>query len=120
MDLFYLYFVYPIAPTPDVSVAVVGDEIVGSSLSLQCNATVLKGINSSVDIVWMRDGTEILRENNSMGYPFNETRLPYTSYYNITLLQTNDNDTMYSCQAVINTSPSVNNSDNCTLNVTGK
>ena len=120
MNLFYLYFVYPIVPASDVSVAVVDDEIVGSSLSLQCNATVLKGINSSVDIIWMRDGTEILRENDSMGYPFNETRLLYTSYYNITLLQTNDNDTMYSCQAVINTSPLVNNSDNCTLNVTGK
>ena len=49
-NLLNLHFVciYPIVPTPDVSVAVVGDEIVGSSLSLQCNATVVKGINSSV------------------------------------------------------------------------
>ena len=111
---------YPIVPAPDVNVAVVGNETVGSSLSLQCNVIVVKGIDSSVDIVWMRDGTEVLRENDLMRYPFNETRLLYTSHYNITLLQMSDNDTMYSCQAVINTSPSVNNSDNYTLNVTGK
>lgn len=111
----------PIVSPPDVSVGVDGNEIVGSSLSLQCNATVVRGINSSVDFIWMRDGAEVLMENNSMGYPLsNPTRLQYTSHFDILSLETSDNGNMYSCQAVINTSPSVNNSDNYTLDVTGK
>ena len=110
-----------IVPPPDVSIGVVGNEIVGSSLSLQCNATVVRGVNSSVGFIWMRDGAEVLMENNSMGYPLsNITRLLYTSHLNIPLLEISDSGTMYSCQAVINASPSVNDSDNYTLNVTGK
>ena len=111
--------IYPIVPTPDVSVAVVGDEIVGSSLSLQCNATVVKGINSSVDIIWM-SGAKVLKKNNSLGSSLSNTRLLYTSHYNIPLLETSNHGTTYSCQVVINASPSVKNSDNCTLNATSK
>ena len=68
----------------------------------------------------MNDDGEILREINIIEYQVNSTRLVYTSYYNISLLETIDDDTMYSCQAVINTNPEVNNSDSYTLNLTGK
>ena len=81
------------------------------------------GIDSSVDIVWMNGSEEILRENDTKGEPINNATLMfYTSYYfnNITTLQMiNDNDVYY-CQAVINTNPLVDNSDNYTLNVIGE
>ena len=68
----------------------------------------------------MNDDGEILREINTVEYQENSTRLIYTSYYNISLLETTDDDTMYICEAVINTNSAVNNSDSYTLNVTGK
>ena len=117
--IFYI-FVHITAPTPTVNVNAIGNETAGSSLSLKCNAIVVKGINSSVDFIWMNDDGEILREINTVEYQENSTRLIYTSYYNISLLETTDDDTMYICEAVINTNSAVNNSDSYTLNVTGK
>ena len=87
-------------------------------LSLKCDITTVKGINDSMDIIWMKNNEEILRENDKVGYSKGTSTL-YTSLYNITLLKMIDDDITYYCQAVINTSPSVNNSDNFTLNVIG-
>ena len=112
---------YFVVPAPTVNTVVIGNETVGSSITLKCNATVVKGINSSVDIIWIKDDTEVLRENDTVGYPVNGRKLLlYTSYYNITLLQMSDNDTVYNCQAVINTNPLKKNSMNYTLNVIGE
>ena len=80
----------------------------------------MKGVNSSVDFIWMNDDGEILREINTVEHQENSTRLIYTSYYNISLLEITDDDTTYSCQAVINTNPAVNDSNSYTLNLTGK
>ena len=93
----------------------------GSPLLLQCNVTMVSGINGSVDIVWMKDNAEIKRVNNIVGHPINNgTLLLHTSSYKIRQLQMNDNNAIYHCQAVINTSPLVNNSDEYIPNVTGK
>ena len=117
----YGYHIYLVVPAPTVSVGVIGSEMVGSSVSLECNVTSVKGIKGGVDIIWIKDDTEVLRENDVVGYPVNNTGLSiYRSLYNITMLQTIDDDTTYHCQAVINTSSLVNNSDNCTLNMIGE
>ena len=113
-----------LAPSPNVTLTALSQTVLGSPLLLQCNVTMVNGINSSVVIVWMKDGTEIenVTMNNTMGQPINnETLLLYTSSYsNVTQLQMNDNNTIYYCQAVINKFPLANNSDNYTLNLTGE
>lgn len=109
-----------IVPTPDVIVTVLGNQTIGNPLLLKCEVITVSGINSSVDIVWIKDDIKIKRMNNVPGYPINNTIILYTSFYNITPLQMIDDNTTYHCQAVINTSPLVNNSDNYTLNVIGE
>jgi len=114
------YFINNIVPTPDVTVTALNNQTIGIPLSLRCNVTTVSGINSSVDIVWIKNDTEIERENDVLGYPINNATMLYKSFYNITLLQMIDNSTTYHCQAVINTSPLVNNSDDYILNVIGE
>ena len=116
--LYNYFYVNHIVPAPTVSVDFIGSKRAGSSVSLECNVTAVKGINGSVDIIWTRDDGEGLTEYDVDGYPVNNTGLLlYTSLYNITMLQMTDDNTTYHCQAVINTSPLVNNSDSYTLNV---
>lgn len=104
---------------PKVNVVSIGNQVVGNPLSLTCKVTTVRDTNGSIDIIWMRDGTEILRDNNKEGHPINDKVMLYTSYYNITQLQMIDDDTTYNCQAVINTSPPVNSTGNHTLKVIG-
>ena len=95
--------------------------MVGNSASLECNVTAVRITNGSVNITWMKEGREVSKDYHKVGHTVNDTGfLLYTSYYNITMLQMSDNDTTYHCQAVINTSPSVKNSSNFTLNALGE
>ena len=110
-------------PTPNVTITALNTQIFDSPLSLRCDVTTVAGIGNSVDIVWIKEDTEVLRENDTIGEPIrNATMMLYMSHYysNITSFQVAKNNVVYYCQAVINTSPAVNNSDNYTLNVTGK
>ena len=115
-----LHCVNNIVPTPDVIVTAFDNQTIGSPLLLRCDVITVSDINSSVDIVWIKDNIEIKRVNDVLGYPINNMTILYTDFYNITLLQMIDDNTTYQCQAVINTSPLVNNSDDYTLNVIGE
>ena len=107
-----VYFILTVVPAPEVTIT-----RVLSSLSLRCNVITVMGIGT-LDILWMKDDTEILRDNDAVGGPINNaTLMLYTSHYNITM--PNDN-IMYSCQAIINTNLMVNSSDNYTLHWTGE
>ena len=106
-------FILTVVPAPEVTIT-----RVLSPLSLRCNVITVMGI-STLDIVWMKDDAEILRNNDAVGGPINNaTLMLYTSHYdNITM--PNDN-IMYSCQAIINANLMVNSSDNYTLHWTGE
>ena len=113
-------FICLIVLAPNVNVVYIGNQEVGSPLSLICNATAVRGINDSVDIIWMSDGRKNLSSRfHKAKHIINNQLVSYTSYYNITQLEMTDNNATYHCQAVINTSPTVNNTANITLNVVG-
>ena len=80
---------------------------------------VTKGVSGSVNFVWKINGTEIGQLQKSL---LSDTSVQYTNFLNISSLNLTNNNTVYSCQAVINTSRSMNTSDSAslTLNVTGK
>jgi len=103
-----------IVPLPNISVTAITQNI-GDPLSLRCNISTVKGITSSVDIVWMTNGrTPIVLAGNVTA---NETA--YVYYYNSSkTLTINDNNTVYQCQVVINTSPVISITGDVTLNVT--
>jgi len=107
--------VYISVPTPEVSV-IAPDQTVGQSLTLECNVTTVRGINSRVDIIWSRNGEEVNRTNDTMM----DTSLIYTDTYTIPLLSTDDEGAVFDCEAVINSTPMVMNNSSITLDVTGK
>ena len=92
-------------------------QIVGQSVTLQCEVTTLRGINSRVDIVWSSDGIELERMNNVSSTTMSSL-LVYTDYYTISHLSTTDDDRVIQCEGVIIGVMLV--VDNIILDVTGK
>ena len=110
----WLLCIHFIVPAPNVTINVLSDD-----QSLRCDVTTVMGINRSVDILWMKDDTEVLRESDAAGDPINNaTLMLYRSHYHY--YRNVSANTSYRCQAIINTSPVVNNSDSYNLHVIGE
>ena len=82
--------------------------------------TTVRGITSSVDIIWSRDGEVLMRTNNTL-LTMMDSSLVFTVYYTIPqlCLCSVDQD-VYQCEVVINTSPLVMTNDNVRLEVMGE
>ena len=105
---------------PSVTMETLDIQTVGQSLTLQCNATTVRGITSRVDIVWSSNGS-ILKRIEGLNYSTtsNDSVL-YTNYYTISQLNTADEDRNIQCEIYINAKSLVTMSDTVTLNVTSK
>ena len=103
-------------PTPTVSITILNTQIVGQSLTLQCEVTTVRGITSSVDIAWSSNGTELKRMNNVSSTTMDNS-LVYTDSYTISQLSTTDDGRVIQCEVVINTAMA---NDGITLDVIGK
>ena len=110
---------FDIVPTPTVNVTSFNIQIVGQSVTLQCEVTTVRGITSRVDIVWSSDGIELERMNNVSLTTMNSS-LVYTDYYTISQLSTTDDDRVIQCEGLINANTPVMASDSITLDVTGE
>ena len=102
-----------------MNVTALDNQTVGQSLILQCEVTTVRGITSRVDIIWSSNDTELQRMDNVTSSPLNDS-LVYMDIYNNPLLNTTDDGRVIQCDVLINTSPSVTDSDSITLDVTGK
>ena len=107
-----------LVPTPSVSVTALNNQIVGESLTLQCEVTTVKGITSRVDIVWS-DNNGVLERTNDTTVTLVNSLLVYNNSYTIPQLSTTDEGRVIHCEVVINTSPPVMANDSTTLDVTG-
>ena len=94
-------------PTHNITVVALNPQIVGQSLTLECNVTTVKGITSRVDIVWNSNDTELERMEGVNISTTTDNSVVYRDIYTISQLATTDNGTMYQCEVVINTSPPV-------------
>ena len=111
---------YTIVPTPTVNVTIQTNQTAGEPLTLYCMVTTVRGINNSVDIMWLVDDSllEIADVNIS---PTSDDMQRYVTSYTIDQLSATDDDRVYQCKVLINSSDAlVMASDNFTLNVTGK
>ena len=118
MSYLLFSFVTPVVPAANVSVTALDENptIVGKPFSMECNVTVARGVVSSVDIIWIVNGTvkrnrtvnNSLSRNNSLQYVESDV-------YTITELQLSDNNTVYHCKAVIDTYEQVEDSDSVTV-----
>ena len=117
--LFGITNVFILVPSLVVSITVPHTQIVGQSLTLQCEVTTVRGITSRVDIVWSSGGTVLERMNNVSSTTMANS-LVYTDYYNILQLNTTDDDRVIQCDGVTNANPSVMANDSITLDVIGE
>ena len=116
-----MYHLRSLVPAPDkTSVSIIGIQIVGQSLTLECNATTVRGITSRVDIVWSSNGSELKRTEGVHSSSVVNNSVVYTASYKILQLSTNDDYRMYLCEVFVNTSSSIMANSSVTLNVTGK
>ena len=116
----YLFTLNTAAPTPSVNVTAPNTQIVGQSLTLECNVTAVRGITSRVDIIWRRNGTEVEKIEGVIVSPTTGNMVTYTDTYNTPPLKTTDDDRSYECKVVINVNPPVMASGNVTLDVMGE
>ena len=103
-----------------VDVIAVNDQTVGQPLILQCSVTTIRDINSRVDFVWISNGTELERVEGVTGDSSTNNLAVYTDYYIIPQLSIADNNSLYTCEVIINRSPLITATGNITLNITGK
>ena len=102
-----------------MAVTIPSTQIVGQSLTLQCEVTTVRAIDVEVDIVWSSDDGELQRINNTTPTTMGSS-LVYRDNYTILLLNTSDEDRVIQCTVVIDSDALAMATSNTTLNVTGE
>ena len=87
---------------------------IGDPLTLDCTVTAVRGVSSSIDIIWTTGGVELRRVEDIMADIENDAVI-YTDSFEISSLSAIDNGREYQCTVVINASQPVYSSDQFTL-----
>ena len=98
--MFYLcdYFIDPI-----VSVEIMAATIpaIDQPLVLQCNANIVRGITSTIDIIWTTGNTQVRRVDNVIASSNFNSSSVYDSFI-ISSLNLSDIGSVYECEVLIN------------------
>ena len=137
----HTYYVHFIVPTPFVQITVFNEELyfdnetlgndtfanetlgnltIGDPLTLDCTVTAVRGISSSVDIIWTTGGRVVRRVDNITADIEKDDSTIYTDSFEISSLSAIDNGREYQCTVVINANQPVYSSDQITLNFPGE
>jgi len=100
--MFVNYIVQPI-----VSVTELNNPTVNEPLSMECNVTLARGIVGNVVISWKVNNTT----KNVTIEEISPEQLLYTDYHQTSPLGLSHNNTVYYCEAVVNNSTLLTNSD---------
>ena len=92
----------------------IGNLTIGDPLTLDCTVTAVRGISSSVDIVWSTRGREVRRVDNITADIENDSAI-YTDSFEISSLSAIDNGREYQCAVVINANQPIYSSDQITM-----
>ena len=71
-------------------------------LILQCNATIVRGITSTVDIIWTTDNTLVRRVNNVIASSYINSLSIYNDSFIIPSLDISDIENTYQCEVLVN------------------
>ena len=112
-------FTFSVSNSTNVMVTTLNEQIVGQPLMLECAMSTPRGINSRVDVVWSRNGVEVEHIQNVNSTFSSPEVVVYTNIYTIPLLGTYDDDIVYECEVIINSSPPFIIEGHVTLDVTG-
>ena len=91
---------------------------IGDPLTLVCIVTVVRGISSSVDIIWFTRG--IVRRVNNITADIENDYAIYTDSFEISSLSAIDNGRVYYCRGGINAYRFVLSNDHVTIIFPGK
>ena len=115
-----MLYLHIIVPTPHVKITIFDDElIIGNPLTLDCTATIARGISNSVDIIWTT-GDKVVRKVDDITAEGENDYTVYTDSFDILSLSAIDNGREYKCRVVINTRQPIYNEDQITLIFPGK
>ena len=92
---------------------------VGDPLKLDCTVTAVRGISSSVNIIWTTENIELRRVDNITADEVNDSVI-YTDSFEIPSLSAIDNGREYQCIVMINATQPVNSRDQFTPIFSGK
>ena len=110
---------FAVPPPYNISVISLNSQIVGQPLLLECIVIAVRGITSSVDIVWSRDNV-ILHTEKNISINFTTSLFAsYTSTYLIPQISTLDDGEVYTSKVMINASPSITANDSIEMDVIG-
>ena len=121
-------FMYFVVPIPLIKVTVfdetlesisLGNLTIGDPLTLDCTVTAVRGISSSVDIIWTTGGRVVRRVYNITANIEIDYAI-YTDSFEISSLSAIDNGREYQCTVVINAYQPVTSSDEITVFFPGK
>ena len=120
-----------IVPTPFVQITIFDNEILGNEilgnvtigdpLTIDCTVTAVRGISSSVDIIWTTGGRVVRRVYNITADIEIDYAI-YTDSFEISSLSIIDNRKEFSCTVVVNKIQQnlINNSNQITLIFSGE
>ena len=94
-------------------------QTVGQSLLLECVVTTVKGITSTVDIVWKSRNVVLNTERNVSINFTTSYSASYRNTFMIPQLSTLDDGRVYSCEVTINTHPLVTATGSIILDIIG-
>ena len=114
-----LTFLY-VVPSPDIIITAGGNHTVGNELILQCDVSVVRGVTSSVDMMWRDSNLTVLERTDDITLTLMGNSQVYTDSYTISQLSTTDNGREIQCEVVINANPPVLLNNSITLNITGE
>ena len=118
-----MFIFYPLCytvPFPNVKINTSINQTVSQSLTLQCNIITVRGITSRVEILWISNGIELKKKNSVNASVIMNTYNLYEDTYDIPLLSTSDDGSLFQCKGTIMTTPSITVANNITLDVIGK
>ena len=109
-----------VVSTPSVTVTALNNQQVGDPLLLECYVTTVRGITSSVDIVWITNDEVVGRVNNISGETVDNSVVYSDTYNNGSILSEDDDGTKCQCFVTINSPTSVNATEYQILNLTSE
>ena len=89
-------------PIVAVEVTAAVDPTIYQPLLLKCTATIVKGITSTVDIIWTTGNTQVRRVNNVTASSNINSSSIYNDSFIIPSLRISDVRNVYQCQVLIN------------------
>ena len=97
-----MYYLKSIDPILTIKATATNSPTIYQPLILQCNATIVRGINSTVDIIWTTRDTQVRRVNNVTANSNINSTFVYNDSFIIPPLNLSDIGSVYQCEVLFN------------------